>query len=208
METKICIECNVEKLFSNFHKQSRSRDGYRNKCKECRKKETSNYYEKYKDIIKQNVSNYKKENSTKVKNSKKNTYLKRRDYYLYKSKHYRKENKEIINEYVKTRRKNDPIFKLKHLMGSRILIFLKSRNIAKTNKTFEIIGCSPEYLKKHLEERFTEGMSWDLMGKYIHIDHIIPLCSAKTEEDVYRLCHYTNLQPLWAEDNLRKSGNY
>jgi hypothetical protein len=54
------------------------------------------------------------------------------------------------------------------------------------------------------EEKFTEGMSWDNKNEW-HIDHIIPLSSAQTEEELYKLCHYTNLQPLWAEDNLRKS---
>lgn len=87
----------------------------------------------------------------------------------------------------------------------RVKSFLKLKNITKQNKTFDIVGCSPELLKEHIEKKFTEGMSWELMGKYIHIDHIIPLSSANTEEEIYRLCHYTNLQPLWAEDNLKKS---
>jgi hypothetical protein len=75
------------------------------------------------------------------------------------------------------------------------------------NKTYnDIIGCSPEFLKEYLENQFAEGMSWDNHGQYSwHIDHIIPLSSAKTDEEIYKLCHYTNLQPLWAEDNLRKS---
>jgi hypothetical protein len=77
-------------------------------------------------------------------------------------------------------------------------------NYSKNNSTFSIIGCSPECLKEHLEKQFKEGMTWDKLGKQIHIDHIIPLSSAKTEEEVYKLCHYTNLQPLWAHENLSK----
>ena len=68
------------------------------------------------------------------------------------------------------------------------------------------MGCSPQFLKEYLENQFTEGMSWDNHSQYgWHIDHIIPLSSANTEEEIYNLCHYTNLQPLWAEENLRKS---
>lgn len=67
------------------------------------------------------------------------------------------------------------------------------------------MGCSSEFLKEYLEKQFTEKMSWENHGFYgWHIDHIVPLSSAKTEEEVYKLCHYTNLQPLWAEDNLKK----
>jgi hypothetical protein len=65
------------------------------------------------------------------------------------------------------------------------------------------LGIDYDELKIYFESLFTEGMSWDNIGIW-HIDHIIPLSTAKTEEDVIRLCHYTNLQPLWGEDNIKK----
>jgi hypothetical protein len=69
-----------------------------------------------------------------------------------------------------------------------------------------MIGCVPKQLKIHIENQFTDNMSWDNYGLFgWHIDHIVPLSSAKTEEDLYKLCHYTNLQPLWAKDNWSKS---
>ena len=89
-------------------------------------------------------------------------------------------------------------------MRSRLLSFLKTRNITKKDKTFDIVGCSPEFLKEHLEKQFISGMTWDNRSEW-HIDHIIPLSSAKTEDELYKLCYYENLQPLWAEDNLKKS---
>ena len=92
-------------------------------------------------------------------------------------------------------------------MNSRIRIFMKSKNITKKNKTFEIVGCTPEELKKHLENQFTDGMSWENHGLIgWHIDHIIPLSSAKNEDDIIKLCHYMNLQPLWSLDNIKKGG--
>lgn len=74
------------------------------------------------------------------------------------------------------------------------------------NKTFDIVGCSPNYLREHIEKQFLEGMNWENYGFYgWHIDHKIPLSSAKNEEEILKLFHYTNLQPLWAEENLRKN---
>jgi hypothetical protein len=76
----------------------------------------------------------------------------------------------------------------------------------KDRKTFDIIGCTTQFLKEHLENQFVGDMNWNNHGLFgWHIDHIIPLSSAKTEEELYKLCHYSNLQPLWAEDNLKKS---
>jgi hypothetical protein len=81
---------------------------------------------------------------------------------------------------------------------------LKLKNIKKINSTFEIVGCSPLELKKHLEKLFKPGMSWENKGMW-HIDHIIPLSSAKNEKELFELCNYKNLQPLWSLENLKKS---
>jgi hypothetical protein len=86
----------------------------------------------------------------------------------------------------------------------RLYNYIKTHNITKKNKTFEIVGCSPQELKEHLEKQFKEGMNWENRNLW-HIDHIIPLASANTEEELYKLCHFTNLQPLWAEENIKKS---
>ncbi len=75
--------------------------------------------------------------------------------------------------------------------------------------TAEILGCTWEFFRDYIEEQFRDGMTWDNYGREgWHLDHIIPLYSAKTDKEVYRLNHYTNLQPLWAEDNLKKSNKY
>ena len=84
-----------------------------------------------------------------------------------------------------------------------ICSFQKLNKISKKNKTFDIVGCNPIFLKEYIESKFTNGMSWDNRHMW-HIDHIIPLSSAKTEEEIYKLCHYTNLQPLWIKENLSK----
>jgi hypothetical protein len=85
------------------------------------------------------------------------------------------------------------------------LTYIKINDLTKHNNTFNYIGCSVEYLKNYIEDRFTEGMCWENYGLYgWHIDHIIPLSLGKTEEELFKLNHFTNLRPLWAFDNLSK----
>jgi hypothetical protein len=95
-------------------------------------------------------------------------------------------------------------------MRSRIGKVLRERNIGKQDKTYDLLGCSKEDFIKYFESKFTEGMSWDKVGKFIHVDHIKPCCSFDlTQEEEQQKCfHYTNLQPLWAKDNLSKGGTY
>jgi hypothetical protein len=204
METKICSKCKETKFVLDFYKDKTRKDGYRSRCKICCNIESSDYQKLNPHIAIKKSKKFRENNPTKVKE----IYKKWRDSNVSsereRSNDWKKNNRNKVNDYKKERRKTDSLYKIKENLRNRIINFLKLNRIQKLNKTFDIVGCSPEFLKEYLENKFTEGMSWDIMGRDIHIDHIIPLSSSKTEEEVYRLCHYTNLQPLWAEENLKK----
>ena len=203
MESKVCTKCYIEKEVICFHKWKYGPDGYKRECKECRKLESKAYYNKNNEKIKFKVDEYRKTNPDKVREVKVRIYKRDKERILLVNKLYREINKEKRNKHNYLRKLNDPIFKLKHLMNSRIRVFLKSNNITKKNKTFQIVGCTPLELKSYIEKMFKNGMTWENHGKW-HIDHIIPLSSGKTEDEIIKLCHHTNLQPLWAIDNMKK----
>lgn len=190
METKNCSKCNTNKPFCDFYKRG---NGYKSHCKKC----VGDYYKQY------YTENKETHNETMKIHYKNNI-----ESYKSNSKNYRTFNSEKIksinNEYVKKRRKYDIIFKIKLNLRSRIYSYLKTKKLIKNNTTIQIIGCTPIFFKNYLQEKFYNEMTWENYGEW-HIDHIIPLSLAKTEEEIYQLCHYTNLQPLWAEDNLKKS---
>jgi hypothetical protein len=127
-------------------------------------------------------------------------YEKNREDILTKRK-WGEEEKVKYNEYRRLRRLNDPEYKIIENLRRRTRDYIKSED----NTISELIGCSSSFLKQHLEEQFVCGMSWENYGYYgWHIDHKIPLASAKTEDELFSLIHYTNLQPLWRKDNLTK----
>lgn len=190
--TKVCSKCKEEKGLNNFYKQKDQILGVRPECKNCRIQHQKSYYIKNKDKIKVYKHGYFIKNKTTLK-------LKQKEYNI--------TNKEEINITKnlrdKYRRQTDILYKLKRNIGTRIRLSLKVTVWNKNNTTKEILGCTFEQLKQHLEAQFKPGMTWENHGQW-HIDHIQPLASAKTEEEIYKLCHYTNLQPLWAAENLSK----
>lgn len=99
---------------------------------------------------------------------------------------------------------NDELFAIKVRLRNLIRNSFRRQGYKKFNiSTEEIVGMGYDDFKKYLESKFIDGMDWDNRGEW-HIDHIVPLSSANTEEELISLSHYTNLQPLWAEDNLKK----
>tara|TARA_R110002020_G_scaffold1459_6_gene6591 strand:+ start:951 stop:1400 length:450 start_codon:yes stop_codon:yes gene_type:complete len=119
-------------------------------------------------------------------------------------KEHRQKHSNLVNKQLTAQRKNDPLFKLAHNTSSRIWQALKTN---KSKATIEYIGCDITYLKEHLQEQFTQDMTWDNYGEW-HVDHIIPIATANTLEELESLLHYTNLQPLWGTDNLSKGSLY
>jgi hypothetical protein len=181
MDKKICANCKVGKNIDEFHKDNTKKNGLCSFCKICsstRKKKK--YYENI-ELTREINRIIRKEQRDKDRVG---INIKRREYYRHKM-------------------ETDPLFKLKKNVRNRIWSYTKYNR--KSKKTFEIIGITVEELKIYLENKFIEGMSWENYGPYgWHIDHIIPLDFAKTEKELYELCNYQNLQPLWWDENIRK----
>ena len=204
---KRCNKCGIKKELLEFNKSKLYSDGCRTECRECQKIQSSIYREKNKEKINESQKikyqlnpQIQKERSLKWKLNNPEYYKlsnsNRSKKWEEKNKEYRKKYK---NNYSTQRLKNDPLFKLSRNIRIRINEFIKN----KSKSTELIVGLPFIELKLFLEQKFIHGMSWDNYGDW-HIDHIIPLSSATNEEEVYKLCHHTNLQPLWAEDNRKK----
>jgi len=133
----------------------------------------------------------------------------RRDKYVKKVRKPKKQTKEYLAaynlEWKKRKWREDPIFKLKAIIRSATWRAAQ-RGIKRPRRIINGLGCNIVEFKAHIESKFQPGMTWENHGNFgWHVDHIIPLSQAKTPEDVVRLTHYTNLQPLWWRDNLTKA---
>jgi hypothetical protein len=217
---KICTKCNKKKNIDEFHKKSNSKDGYRSNCREC----SSEYNKSRKEKTREYNKEYQSKNSDSIKENKKKYYLDNIDYFKernkdiqnsldknkkkeYQKKYYNKpQTKEKIKKYRKNKAERDPLYKLTINIRKRIRISLKN-NLINNSKYEEILGCSFLEFRYYIENLFIDGMSWENYGEW-HLDHRVPISWAKNEEEVYKLSHYTNFQPLWMNDNLSKGNRY
>jgi hypothetical protein len=122
---------------------------------------------------------------------------------------YNKANRDKKNAWQRDKIKTDPIFRL--TKNLRIRTNKSLRRNSKSAHTTELIGCTVEEFRAHIESLFTEGMTWDNYGRNgWHLDHIKP-CSAfnLNDPEEQRQCyHWSNQQPLWAKDNLSKGDKW
>jgi hypothetical protein len=193
---KKCPKCLLEKSTDLFGRNKNRIDGYKPYCKECSNKLTT-------------LCQQKKRLEDPAWYEAKLLFGR-----LYKLKRnsdpeYKKSVNNQIKQLNKSRLKTDPLYRVSCTLRTRTNQALAAKQWPKKSNFAQYLGCSPSELKIHLENLFKPGMTWENHSIYgWHIDHVKPLSLANNEEELYKLCHYTNLQPMWAKDNLSKGDNY
>lgn len=225
MENKICTKCKKEKPLEEFYNSKNGKFGKRSACKICTNsdnmsrytKEASleSYYKNREKILEQQRKAYALDNSKKkeyVEKNKKKIYKKNSEYH----KIWYEKNKKIkllkSKFYNEKRESEDPEYKLRRRLRSRLTTALKKylKVPFKERNINLLIGCSLAELRKYLESQFKDDMNWNNHGKLWHIDHIKPcrLFNLSDIEEQRRCFNYRNLQPLYAQENLKKNGKY
>lgn len=177
------------------------------KYKECKARHRAANLERIREKDRIRAANRRKNQAEKVREQDRKRYAENPKKFLAKNKQWVTKNQEIVNAVnrakIKRYRATKPLFALSSRLRARLYHFLNEKGFKKQTSTQNIIGCDWETLKAHIESKFTNKMTWENRHLWV-IDHIIPLASATSEEDVYRLSHYSNLQPLWEEVNNAK----
>lgn len=220
---KICSRCNENKSIENFCKRKNSKDGYHGVCKKCRNSD--------KKIYRDNKVYTDEEISIRRESGRKN-YITNKEIILIRCKKYRDNNKEAAKEYKKmyyyknreklvkystdfnlNRMKNDTLYKFSSNIRNLIKNSIRSKGYRKNTKTEQILGIDIPSFFKYIESKFEPWMNWDNYGDFDgnigkelnhswSIDHKIPIHTAKDEDEIIRLNHYTNLQPLCCKINM------
>lgn len=211
-----CKFC-VKKYKNNYNKLHRLKllkiyREYSKKYHKKHKRDISSRHKKWYKLNRLRILNRTKKYYQKNKDKKKQYSLKNKDKISKRMKKYKIVNKIKLNKYRKNLLKTDINFKM--ACNLRVRIWYALRGSPKLSATMKLVGCSIECLKQHLEKQFKFGMSWANYGtgwngkgmQEWHIDHIIPCASfdLSQPEEQKKCFHYTNLQPLWAEENWSK----
>lgn len=155
------------------------------------------------DTVERKAKHYQK-NKEKYLSRAKKRYEENRQELIEKACDYQKANLGKIIKQRKSRMVYDDLYAIKERVRCLIKESIRKMNFSKNSKTSEILGCSKNEFKDHIEKQFLNGMTWENRKEW-HLDHIVPISTAKKQEDVIRLNHFTNLRPLWSKDNLSKS---
>lgn len=206
---KTCKKCGIEKPLEEFYNQKSTKDGKRPRCKICTDIATNEYNKKNRERLNEKAREDRANDPT-ISQRQRAQHKERMENDPEYAERVRERNRESQRRW-----KENPTNRIIHNLRSRLTEYASGkrtdRRSGKESKTIEFLGCSIEEFRKHIELNWKKGMSWENYGYYgWHIDHIRPVASFDmTDEAQQRECfHWTNLEPLWAEDNFRKQAKW
>lgn len=223
MATKVCKRCGVEKPLEDFYKCKNCSDRRGSTCKDCTHIKHKEYYQKNREKLLVRYAEYREAHREELKQYFRDRYKAKKPEILAAQKEYNKKHREEKVKYLRAYyRKNkerltkqnyerqrarlatDSLYKLKQQMSLLTWRAFDGHGQVRRARVEKILGCSPEDLTAHLKQTWADRYGEEWTGQPCHIDHITPLHTARTPEDVYKLCHYANLQLLTPEDNMAK----
>jgi hypothetical protein len=211
---KECIKCKKIKDLTKFYKSNRNKTGCENICKSCKNKYCKdNKIKLGKEYFRKSSKKWGDQNKEKISTYNKKYYNNNKKYFLENEKrqeylkNWVKDNREKLNKYNKDKYHKDPQFKLGILLRQRFKLAVKGYKIKEIEN---LIGCTIEKCKLHLEQQFKPEMTWENHGTVWEIDHIkacsnFDLTNHKQQQECF---HYTNLQPLFKTTEIAKSFGY
>lgn len=204
----LCNACSTVLPIEDFFSDKSRAFGISNICKACSAAKGKARYKSNTDSVLKNRKEYYEKNKDAILRRNASYFERNKDEINKTRKQYVEKNREKITakkrETKRSRYQTDPVYRLKRNVCRAVHASITRNGYTKRSKTYEILGCTMDEFRLHIERQFTKGMTWEKVGSEIHIDHIVPLASAKTEEDVLALNHHTNLRPCWADENIRK----
>lgn len=208
LREKVCAKCGVLKPADSFHRRSSTRSGLRSRCKDCKNADGADYRVRCPEAARASTANWVARNRERAKEKSRRWNNAHRASQTAKAREWRAKNPEMARETYK--RANAKRYgKVDHLIRKRISeVMRQSLATGKGGqKTFQLLGCTLEEFKAHLERQFLPGMSWERMDEW-EIDHIVPLASFKYFStacpDFRAAWSLPNLRPLWSRENAAK----
>lgn len=227
---KICNRCKRNLEESAFAKDSTKKDGLQSYCRECRSQMKKQWISENKEYVQEYQRKWFADNPGYQREYYQKTIDRQHEYQKkYKSLHrdeanercakwyqehieeqrkkkreYKQQNKKYFADYERDKKRGDEFYRFKCYIRHFMWESFRRKDWKKCKKTQDIIGCTMEEARSHLERTWMENYGTPYNGEPVHIDHIVPLSTAKTEDDVIRLCHISNLQYLKPEDNCSK----
>ena len=183
LEEKHCLVCDEWKVLKEFHKNKRTWDGLKSRCKVCMA--IANKTWKNTELNRERVRAYGRKNGRKRRASGK------------------------LYAYLKKRQREDPAYAILCRLRGRVAMALKAQGATKSIGTIELLGCTSAFFRSYIEKQFVDGMTWENRDKW-HIDHRVPCAAFNLLDPLEQRCcfWYKNQQPMWANDNLSKSAKY